>query len=155
MKDSRRSSPIIHRKSVLICSKAEFVFFFYLDFLSRIFMIHRTAGEKEGYLQISFLPHPPTSQTLRHQSDYCCRELTSAHRWQPDPNRDSCTSSLEFDLSKLALIAAVVRRMLETRIALEKISCVLLKTILIKNNYPLNFIDSCIKPFLNKLYTPK
>ena len=30
-----------------------------------------------------------------------------------------------------------------------------LKTILIKNNYPLNFIDPCIKPFLNKLYTPK
>ena len=30
-----------------------------------------------------------------------------------------------------------------------------LKTILIKNNYPLNFIDSRIKSFLNKLYTPK
>ena len=30
-----------------------------------------------------------------------------------------------------------------------------LKTILIKNNYPLNFIDSCIKSFLNKLHTPK
>ena len=30
-----------------------------------------------------------------------------------------------------------------------------LKTILIKNNYPLNFIDSCIKSFLNKLCTPK
>ena len=30
-----------------------------------------------------------------------------------------------------------------------------LKTILIKNNYPLNFIGSCIKPFLIKLYTPK
>ena len=30
-----------------------------------------------------------------------------------------------------------------------------LKTILINNNYPLNFIDSCIKSFLNKLYTPK
>ena len=30
-----------------------------------------------------------------------------------------------------------------------------LKTILIKNNYPLNFIDLCIKLFLNKLYTPK
>ena len=30
-----------------------------------------------------------------------------------------------------------------------------LKNILIKNNYPLNFIDSCIKSFLNKLYTPK
>ena len=24
-----------------------------------------------------------------------------------------------------------------------------------QNNYPLNFIDSCIKSFLNKLYTPK
>ena len=30
-----------------------------------------------------------------------------------------------------------------------------LKIILIKNNYPLNFIDSCVKSFLNKLYTPK
>ena len=30
-----------------------------------------------------------------------------------------------------------------------------LKTILMKNNYPPNFIDSCIKSFLNKLYTPK
>ena len=30
-----------------------------------------------------------------------------------------------------------------------------LKTILIKNNYPLNFIDLCIKSFLSKLYTPK
>ena len=29
------------------------------------------------------------------------------------------------------------------------------KTILIKNNYPVNFIDSCEKSFLNKLYTPK
>ena len=30
-----------------------------------------------------------------------------------------------------------------------------LKTILIKNNYPLNFIDTCIKSFLHKLYTLK
>ena len=30
-----------------------------------------------------------------------------------------------------------------------------LKTIFIKNNYPLNFIDSCIESFLNELYTPK
>ena len=30
-----------------------------------------------------------------------------------------------------------------------------LKTILIKNNYPLNFIGSFIKSFHNKLYTPK
>ena len=30
-----------------------------------------------------------------------------------------------------------------------------MKTIHMKNNYPPNFIDSCIKSFLNKLYTPK
>ena len=30
-----------------------------------------------------------------------------------------------------------------------------LKTILMKKNYPLNFIDLYIKSFLNKLYTPK
>ena len=30
-----------------------------------------------------------------------------------------------------------------------------LKAIFIKNNYPLSFTDSCIKSFLNKLYTPK
>ena len=30
-----------------------------------------------------------------------------------------------------------------------------LKTILIKNYYPLKFRDSCIKSFLNKLYKPK
>ena len=30
-----------------------------------------------------------------------------------------------------------------------------LKTILMKNNCPPNFIDSCIKSFLNKLYAPK
>ena len=29
------------------------------------------------------------------------------------------------------------------------------KTVLIKNNHPLNLIDTCIKSFLNKLYTPK
>ena len=30
-----------------------------------------------------------------------------------------------------------------------------LKTIVVKNNYASNFIDSCIKLFFNKFYTPK
>ena len=30
-----------------------------------------------------------------------------------------------------------------------------LKTIVLKNNYASNFIDSCIKSFFNKCYTPK
>ena len=40
--------------------------FFYLDFLSRTFTIHKTAGEGRGYLFNFSLPLPPASQTLRH-----------------------------------------------------------------------------------------
>ena len=63
MKESRRSSPIIHRKSVLTCCKAEFIFFLSGFSFSRIFTIHKTAGEGECYLLISVLPPTPTSQT--------------------------------------------------------------------------------------------
>ena len=98
MKESRCTSPIIHRKSVLTCCKAEFAFlfcfFFYLTFLSQIFTTHRTAGEGKGYLLISFLPLPPTSQTIRHYPSYCCRELTSVHSWQPDLNRKPLVHAL-------------------------------------------------------------
>ena len=41
-------------------------FFFYLGFLSRTFMIHRTAGEGGGYLFNSFLPLPSASQTFQN-----------------------------------------------------------------------------------------
>ena len=43
-----------------------FLLFFYLAFLSQIFTIHRTAGEVGGCFLISFLPLPPTLQTLSH-----------------------------------------------------------------------------------------
>ena len=36
----------------------------------------------------SSLPLPPTSQPLRHQPRYYCRQLTSAHSQQPDSNRE-------------------------------------------------------------------
>ena len=41
-------------------------FFFYLGFLSRAFMIHRTAGEGRGYLFNSSLPLATASWALRH-----------------------------------------------------------------------------------------
>ena len=41
-------------------------FFFYLGFLSRTFMIHRTAGEGGGPLFNSSPPLPPAPQTFRH-----------------------------------------------------------------------------------------
>ena len=40
------------------------IFFFYLGFLSRTFMIHRTAGEGGGYFFNPSLPLPPASQTF-------------------------------------------------------------------------------------------
>ena len=39
-------------------------YFFYLDFLSRTFTNHRTAGEAGGHFFNSSLPLPPASQTL-------------------------------------------------------------------------------------------
>ena len=66
----------IHRESNLLV----------LAFVSRIFKIHRTAGEGAGYLLISFLPLPSTWKTCRHYLGYCCRQLTSSHSWQPELN---------------------------------------------------------------------
>ena len=63
-----------------------YLFFYLFFFLSRTFKIHRTAGEGGGYLVNSSLPLPPTSQTLRFWRCGYCRELTSAHRQQPDSN---------------------------------------------------------------------
>ena len=37
---------------------------------------------------ISSVPFPPASQTLRHLSGDYCRESSSAHSWQPDSNRE-------------------------------------------------------------------
>ena len=68
MKELRRSSPIILRKSVLTCRKAEITFFgfffFCLGFLSQIFTIHRAAGEGGSYLFIFFLPLHPLHRHL-------------------------------------------------------------------------------------------
>ena len=73
-------------------------FFFYLVFLSRIFTIHRTAGEGGGYLLISFLPVLPASQKLGYQLGYCCRELTSAHSWQLESNMESLLHTIQNSL---------------------------------------------------------
>ena len=90
----------IQRESVLTCCKAQFVFFafwlfFYLAFLSRIFTIHRTVGEEGGYLLISFLPLPPSSQTFRYQLSYCCTEFTSGHNWQLESNMEPLVHTLQ------------------------------------------------------------
>ena len=72
------------------CKRREFHvnFFFYLDFLSRIFTNHRSAGEGGRHFFNYSLPLPPASQTLRHKPGDYCRELTSSHSQQPDSNRE-------------------------------------------------------------------
>ena len=124
MKKLRRSSRIILRKSTLTCCKAELAFFvssFYQVFFSRISRFTGQQGKGEA---ISLTP-----------LYYCCRELTSAHSWQPDSNkkplvsyRKSLSTKLRA-LSTLALIADIVRSMLKTRVTLANIPLVLLNLI--------------------------
>ena len=81
-----------------------FCFFFLSRFLSRTFTIHRTAGEEAGYFFNISLPLSSASQTLGQQSSDYCRELTFAHRQQPDSNRQplvsECKSLTFISLSK-------------------------------------------------------
>ena len=44
----------------------KYFLYFFLDFLSGTFTIHRTTGEGRGYLFNPSLPFPPASQTIRH-----------------------------------------------------------------------------------------
>ena len=79
-------------------------FSFYMGCLSRTFTIHRTAREGGGYLFNSSLPLPPASQTLRHQHGNYCRELTSAHSYQPDSNWEPLVSECKSLTTKLCVL---------------------------------------------------
>ena len=68
------------------------IFFFYLDFLSGSFTMHRTVQERGCYFFNSSLPLPPASQTLGHQPGDYSRELKSAHSQQSDSNREPFAS---------------------------------------------------------------
>ena len=78
-------------------------FFFYLGFLSRIFTIHRTAGEGGGYLFNSSLPLPPASQTHKHSPGDYCREFTS-NRQPLVSERKSLTTKLLMQIRSFAII---------------------------------------------------
>ena len=84
--------------------------FFSLSFLSRTFTIHGTAGKGGAYLFNSSLPLPPASQRLRHQPGNYCRELTSAHSWQPDSNREPLVSKRKSLTTKLHALKSTYRQ---------------------------------------------
>ena len=81
-------------KLIIKSARLKMQFFFYHDFLSRTFTNHRTAGKEGGHFFNFSPPLPPaqTLQTLRHQPGNYCREITSAHRQQPDSNREPLVS---------------------------------------------------------------
>ena len=97
------------RKDCLNLHGPTFVIFFYHSgFCFTNIHDSRAAGEGGGYLCNSSLPLPPASQTLRHQLGAYCRELTSAHSWQLDSNREPLVSerkSLTTELRGLKIFA--------------------------------------------------
>ena len=61
----------------------------------------RQQGKGGSYLFNSFLPLPPALQTLTHQLGDYCRELTSAHRQQPDLSQEPLVSERKLLTTKL------------------------------------------------------
>ena len=132
MKELRCPSLIILRKYVLTCRKTELAFFvlflfcFILFFFSSGFfftniIMHRVSGEGGSYY-------------------FNCRELASAHSWQPDSNQKPSVSyrkslstklgyPLKFAPSTIAMIADFVKSMLKTWVTLGDISLVSLNLI--------------------------
>ena len=88
-------------------SQELFFFYFYVGFLSQTFTNHRAAGEGGGHFINSSLPLPPASQTLRHQPGDYCRELTSAHRQQPDSNQEPFVSERKLLTTKLRALKSL------------------------------------------------
>ena len=129
MKYSRRSSSKNTESLFLHVAKRNllflFQFFFYLGFFSRIFTIHRTEDERGDYFLMSFCHFYPFHghldiAGLLLQRAHICAQLAAGIE-----HGIFGTRSLEFILSTLALVAAVFRRMLKTRVTLGNISRVL------------------------------
>ena len=150
MKELRRPSLMILRSLFLHGVKQNQLFLFlFVSLFACLFssgffftniMIQRASGEGGGYFYNSSLPLRPALQTLRHQPGYCCRDLTSAHSWQPDSNqkplvsyRRSLSTKLSYPLkfapSTVAVIADVVRSMLKIQVTLGDVSIVLLNLV--------------------------
>ena len=93
MKDSRLSSCtqtkslFLHAKSIIFFFCFVLFCFFYLAFLSRLFTIHRTAGERGGYLIFFFYHfhplhrHVDISWVIASENSPLCIDS-----WQPESN---------------------------------------------------------------------
>ena len=130
MKDSRRFlSPYIEILLVhVVKHNLLFLFFFlYLPFVSRIFTIHRAAGEGRRAISLySFCHFYPLDRQFG--IIWVIAAEGSPLRKTGSRNRawELFTRSLEFTFSILALVAAIVRKMDKTRVTLGNISRALL-----------------------------
>ena len=114
-----------HRLTLAKSSILDRFFFFYLGFVSQTFTNHRTAREGGGHSINSSL------QTLRHQLDNYCRDLTSGHSQQPDSNRAPLVSECKLLTTKLRALSDRVLNML-----------------LNNDKYLSNFLEPLMKLFL-------
>ena len=141
MKESRRSSSIIHRKTVLTCCKAEFTFF-----LSG-FSFHeysRFMGQQVKGKAISWYPFSHFYPLYRRLD---ISRFIAAVSSPPRIAGRIRTENLRYPL--FALVAAVLWRMLKTPVPLTNISRVLLN--LIQRLIFVIFKDYSSLPMLTKL----
>ena len=87
---------------------SNFCFLYNLGFLSRIFTVHRAAGQGRGYLFNSSLALLPTSQKPRHQSGNNWREFTSAHSLQPVSNREPLVLERKLLTTRLRALCFII-----------------------------------------------
>ena len=137
MKELRRSSLIVLRKSVCTCP-----LLFLTGFSFTNMMIHRTAGK--GWVSLYPFYHFYLLQKHLDISQVVAAERTllriagsrtrTGNLWFPSASRAQAakhyaTRPLKFTLSTLALVANIDRNMLKTRISLGNISLALLNLI--------------------------
>ena len=142
VKDSRRSSSRYTDSLFFHVVKHDLLFSLFVFFLPGFSFtnIHdsqdsRWREEGGGYLLISFLPFRLASESLRYQLCYCCRDITSAHSWQPEPSMEPLIHVLSNSLFLQLHWYPMLFREYLTWVTLGNISCVLLN--LTKNCFSL------------------
>ena len=127
MKDSRRSSSTYTESLFLHVVKHNFIFLFQFFFISGFLLtnIHdsqdsRCKGRLSPYILSTTSTRFANTQTLAGlllQRTHLCAQLSAGIE-----HGINGTRSVEFTLSTVALVAAVVRRILKTRVTLGNIS---------------------------------
>ena len=142
---------------------------FYRRYVDDIFVLFESSESANSFSEYIFSKHPNINFTVEKENvgsvsildvKICCKNgkfVTSVYR---KPTFSGVFTNYESFIpmyQKRGLVHTLLHRSFSICCDLKTFHFEIdhLKTILIKNNYPLNLIDSCIKSFLHKLYTPK